>query len=335
MSRNREVSLTVAIPTLNRAELVGRAVESALAQRRDDIEILVSDNGSTDATQAVLERYQDPRLRLIRHDRTMTAVAHGNYLVGQARGALFVGLSDDDWIEPDFCGLAIDLYGRHPELRFAYSGAYVHYADVVVPSTLGPEVESGEDFLRASFAQEREVSWCASVSRSADLRADPIPEGRIFGDMYHWTRLALRGPVGCILFHLSNYMAYGRNHRNVVTVSPVLVWAKKHACSRTKCQRVFGDVSRRMNCGFFDRDATRYVARSTANQFMWNGLRGASRIGLARSAIAGLSYLRDIGNIVVWLRVLGGILAPRWLIERRMLAAAKRSARQRVARPVD
>jgi Glycosyl transferase family 2 len=327
------VALTLAIPTLNRAELVGRAIESALSQGRDDIEILVSDNGSTDSTPAVLERYRDPRLRIIRHDRTMSAISHGNYLINDARGELFVGLSDDDWIEPEFCGRAIELYQRHPEIHFAYSGAYVHYADTQVPSLLGPEVESGDDFLRAYFAQGREVCWCASVSRTADLRANPLPEGRIFGDMYSWTRLALRGPVGCIPLHLSHYTAYGRGHRNVVTVTPVLDWAKE---TRQLADEVSAGLRSSLSpeeLRTFERDAARYVARSTANQFMWNALRGANRLGLARSALTGLSLLGEIGNIVVWPRVLGGILAPRWLIEQRMLAAAQRNARERVARP--
>lgn len=332
MNRMSGVALTVAIPTLNRAALVGRAIESALSQRRDDIEILVSDNGSTDGTPAVLERYRDPRLRTIRHDRTMSAAAHGNYLIREARGALFVGLSDDDWIEPEFCGRAIELYERHPEIHFAYSGAFVHYADVAVPSLLGPEVESGGDFLRACFAQKREVSWCASICRATDLRADPQPEGRIFGDMYYWTRLALRWPVGCIPLHLSHYTAYGRDHRNVVTVTPVLDWAKE---TRLLADEVSTGLRGRLSTEelqTFERDAARYVARSTANQFMWNALRGASRLELARSALAGLAYLSEIGNIVVWLRVFGGILAPGWLIEQRMLAAARRNARQRIAR---
>jgi glycosyltransferase involved in cell wall biosynthesis len=47
--------LTIAIPTLNRAQLLTRAIESALAQTSPDIEIIVSDNGSTDDTPAVID----------------------------------------------------------------------------------------------------------------------------------------------------------------------------------------------------------------------------------------------------------------------------------------
>jgi glycosyltransferase involved in cell wall biosynthesis len=326
------VRLTVAIPTLNRSQLVGRAIESALAQCRDDIEILVSDNGSTDGTPAVLGRYRDPRLRTVRHERTMSAVAHGNLLIREARGGLFIGLSDDDWLEPEFCGRAIELYERHPEIRFAYSGAWFHYGDVAMPSLVGPEIERGEEFLRACFAQRREVCWCASVCRTADLRADPLPEGRIFGDMYYWTRLALLGPVGCIRLHLSHYTAYATDHRNVVTVSPVLEWARE---VRLLTDEVSAGLRSRLTSAeliVFKRDAARYVARSTANQFVWNRLRGAGRPGLAAAALAARPYLSEAGNVVVWLRVLGGILAPRWLIERCMLAAAGRNRARRVAR---
>jgi glycosyltransferase involved in cell wall biosynthesis len=323
--------LSIVIPTLDRSHLVGRAVESALAQRGADIEIIVSDNGSSDSTPQVLAGYSDPRLRKFRHERTMPAVAHGNFLIAQARGELFVGLSDDDWLEPRFCARAIDLYARHPQIHFAYSGALFHFGDVAMPSHLGPEIEQGEDFLRAVFAQKREVCWCASVCRTADLRADPLPEGRIFGDMYYWTRLALRGPVGCIPAHLSHYTAYARQHRNVVTVSPVLEWARE---VRLLADEVSSRLQSRLEpqaLRVFQRDAARYVARSTANQFMWNSLRGARRMALARAALAGLPYLLRFDDIVIWLRVIGGIAAPRWLIEQRMIAAARRATSQRVA----
>jgi glycosyltransferase involved in cell wall biosynthesis len=326
-------ALTIVIPTLNRGELVGRALESALAQRDADIEVLVSDNGSSDSTPEVLARYADARLRKVRHERTLSPTAHGNFVIGAARGALFVGLSDDDWLEPGFAARAIELYRRHPALRFAYSGAFFHYGDVPMPSQLGPEIEPGDEFLRATFAQKREVCWCASICRTADLRADPLPEGRIFGDMYYWTRLALGGPVGCIRAHLSHYTAYARRHRNVVTVSPVLEWARE---VRLLADEVSSGLQGRIDARAmreFRRDAGRYVARSTANQFMWNSLRGASRLALARAALQGFPLLARIDDIVIWLRVIGGICAPPWLIEQRMIAAARRATRQRHAVP--
>jgi len=87
--------LTIAIPTINRANLLRRAIESALAQTSPEIEIIVSDNGSTDETPEVIARYAGRGLRTFRHPSTIHAVKHGEFLIEQSRGEFFLGLSDD------------------------------------------------------------------------------------------------------------------------------------------------------------------------------------------------------------------------------------------------
>ena len=89
-----------------------------------------------------------------------------------------------------------------------------------------------------------------------------------------------------IPFHLSNYTAYGRDHSNVVTTSPVLTGPRRLACSREKYQQAFEPGSHRRR--YAPSSETRLASSSsTANQFMWNALRGASRLGLARSPSLG------------------------------------------------
>ena len=56
--------VTIAIPTFNRASWLGDCVRSALSQSYRNIEVLVSDNASTDDTQSVLSEFPDPRLRV-------------------------------------------------------------------------------------------------------------------------------------------------------------------------------------------------------------------------------------------------------------------------------
>ena len=77
----------IAIPTHNRADLIGRAVRSALDQTHPDIEVMVVDDGSTDATAAALSAFlEDPRfcyVQLARNAGAATAknvaIALGNY----------------------------------------------------------------------------------------------------------------------------------------------------------------------------------------------------------------------------------------------------------------
>lgn len=95
-------SVSIAIPTYNRADKLERAVRSALAQTHSDLEVVVSDNASTDDTGERLARLEasDPRVRTVRQGANHGMVANLN-----AAGALAVGkhvmlLSDDDWLAP-------------------------------------------------------------------------------------------------------------------------------------------------------------------------------------------------------------------------------------------
>lgn len=60
---------SVVVPTYNRETCIGRCVDSCLAQTDGDFELIVVDDCSEDATVEVLRRYDDPRLRVVVHDR--------------------------------------------------------------------------------------------------------------------------------------------------------------------------------------------------------------------------------------------------------------------------
>ncbi|XIA62295.1 glycosyltransferase family 2 protein [Bradyrhizobium sp. TZ2] len=62
--------MTIAIPTFNRAALLKDCVQSALSQTYTNIEVLVSDNASTDDTTKVLREFSDNRLRILRQKKT-------------------------------------------------------------------------------------------------------------------------------------------------------------------------------------------------------------------------------------------------------------------------
>jgi glycosyltransferase involved in cell wall biosynthesis len=87
---------SILVTAYNREQQIERCVRSGLEQTFDDFEIVVVDDASTDATLAVLEAVDDPRLRVVRHERNRgisparaTAVAH-------ARGEWLV-IVDSDW----------------------------------------------------------------------------------------------------------------------------------------------------------------------------------------------------------------------------------------------
>ena len=322
--------LTIVIPTLNRAALVSRAIESALAQTYQDIEIIVSNNGSTDETRHVLERYaRAPRLRLIHRDVTIPATEHGSTLVQQARGEFFLGLSDDDWLEPEFAAKVLALFDRRPDLSFVWTGCVIHYGAAEMPAFVGPEVETGLDFLAAFLAGERNVCWCACVTRTGDLRQiGPIPDDVICGDMFYWTKLAAAGHVGCVPEPLSHYVSFRDAGDGIAGGTPVLAWARD-------TQRWVDDILQfcdkatdgRYPRSALERHAAIFLSRSTANQFVWKALRGERRSALLQAVVPALRYLRG-PEPSQWVRVAAAILSPRWLLKNRMMAEAKRRTRK-------
>jgi lambda repressor-like predicted transcriptional regulator len=95
--------VTIAVPTYNRANTYLRScLESALRQTYKNIEIIVSDNGSTDGTEALVRRYADPRLRYFKQSTNIVPNENFNFCLRQARGAYFLLLLDDEQIDLDF-----------------------------------------------------------------------------------------------------------------------------------------------------------------------------------------------------------------------------------------
>jgi glycosyltransferase involved in cell wall biosynthesis len=99
-----EPLVTIAIPTFNRAAKLRRAAGSALGQTHAAVEVLISDNASSDETEALcLELARsDQRVRYLRSPVNRGPTANFNRLFAEARGDYVMMLSDDDWLEADY-----------------------------------------------------------------------------------------------------------------------------------------------------------------------------------------------------------------------------------------
>jgi len=310
--------LTIAIPTVDRAYCIQRAVESALAQPVGDLEVLVSNNASTDETRSLLDalcsQRSDPRLRVVHHEQRMPITAHAGFLIGEARGAMFLGLSDDDWIEPAFVPRVLRLVDSYTKLSFVYTRCRVHVGDLSLASPAGPELEEPLDFLEAYFAGWRQVYWCGCVTRTADLRRiGTLPSDRLIGDMYYWTKLALEGPVGFVNEFLAHYTYLAGNASIGI---PARQWAKETAILASEvlqgATKLRASAERRAR---IHEHTAAYVARSTANQLALNAQCGMGKWALLSECMACARYLT--GDLTALLRIGLALLLPpaaiRWL----------------------
>lgn len=107
--------VTLAVPILNRTTYLRETLLSVLAQDYDNLDILVSDNGSHDETPALAQALikADPRARFRRNDATVPCHEHFNQCLQAGRGEFFILLCDDDRISPNFVSELVGVAVRH------------------------------------------------------------------------------------------------------------------------------------------------------------------------------------------------------------------------------
>lgn len=115
--------LSIGLPVYNGQKYLAESLDALLAQTYQDFELIISDNASTDGTQAIARAYadRDPRVRYVRQARNVGAAPNHNFVVTQARGELFKWASHDDLYGPDLLRRCIEALDRDPDVVLAHS----------------------------------------------------------------------------------------------------------------------------------------------------------------------------------------------------------------------
>lgn len=121
-------TISVIIPTFNRAKLLARAVESVFAQESPCDEILVIDDGSQDDTKDVVQHLQRkaPVPLFYSYQRNRGAAAARNLGIQHAKGNLLAFLDSDDWWLAGKLGLQIAAMERHPDYLISHTQELWH-----------------------------------------------------------------------------------------------------------------------------------------------------------------------------------------------------------------
>lgn len=219
-------NISVIINNYNYGELVGRAIESALAHTADTVEVVVVDDGSTDGSVDVLARYRD-RVRLIVQENGGQAAAI-NAGVRESRGEILCFLDADDWWVPQKISAIIEVMKANPRVALAYH-------------RLQPALVDGEPILKPfprtlclgdlAPRMARSAGWwpfpltsALSVRRSAWEVAGPIPtELRISADAWLVGIYPFLGDVAALPAALGFYCLHGRNNWSRQGVDPVML----------------------------------------------------------------------------------------------------------------
>jgi hypothetical protein len=98
---------TIGIPTFNRAEFLKESLYAAINQNYPNLQIVVSDNASSDNTESVVNSFKDSRITYHRNDSNVGAAGNFARTLELANGKYFSWLQDDDIIFGDFVSRAV------------------------------------------------------------------------------------------------------------------------------------------------------------------------------------------------------------------------------------
>jgi glycosyltransferase involved in cell wall biosynthesis len=215
--------VSVVIPTYNRADVLGEAIESAFAQDVPELEVVVVDDGSTDATPQLLDGLRE------RHGSALTVVrqanagesAARNEGIRRARHELVALLDSDNRWRPHKLERQLAIHAEHPEIEFSFTGY----------ETLGPP--HGEPVLLDDWtndsrqALEQLLAGCCVNTSSVVATKRVLTEVGLFDtslvccqDHDLWLRLAA---TGCRMGYVRDSLLEYRVHAGGTSSDQALV----------------------------------------------------------------------------------------------------------------
>ena len=173
MTERKDPLVTIGIPTFNRAgNYLRQALECAVNQTYPNIEIIVSDNCSTDQTEALVENFSSPRIKYHRHNHNIGAINNFNYCLEQAEGRYFLLLHDDDMIDPDLIDSCIKALGNQIETGVIITGTRIVDGNGKVISEIPNRLQhcSTTDFFQGWFSSQVALYLCSTLYNTKRLK---------------------------------------------------------------------------------------------------------------------------------------------------------------------
>lgn len=120
--------VSVCVPTYNRPKTLERTINCLLNQTYKNLEIIISDNCSTnEEVERVINKYlTDTRITYIRQSVNKGAIFNFNYVIEQAKGDYFMRLADDDWLDENYIESCLNFLLNNTEYSAAYGRAKIY-----------------------------------------------------------------------------------------------------------------------------------------------------------------------------------------------------------------
>jgi CMP-N-acetylneuraminic acid synthetase len=118
--------ITAYTPTYNCGKFLEKSIESVLKQTYADFELIVINDGSTDDTSQVLQKYiNNPKIRIIEHKKNIGFVKTAAVILPKTKGEYIIRVDGDDFLDENTFLVMASILDKHPEIGMVYSD-YFH-----------------------------------------------------------------------------------------------------------------------------------------------------------------------------------------------------------------
>jgi glycosyltransferase involved in cell wall biosynthesis len=198
--------VSIGLPVYNGENYLAETLDSILAQTFRAFELIISDNASTDGTEAICRKYAaaDPRIRYFRNAENLGAARNYNRAFQLARGEYFKWSGHDDPLAPTFLVRCVEVLDRDPEIVLCFTRIRAidaqgeeHDVGALTARTLAPKPQLGSAqahvrFYHTVVADHPQGAVFGLIRRSILARTELIGSYRS-SDLTLLGELALRG----------------------------------------------------------------------------------------------------------------------------------------------
>lgn len=190
--------VSIGLPVYNGENYLEEAIESILQQTFEDIELIISDNASTDGTAQICRHYAglDKRVRYHRLPKNLGAAANFNEVFKLASGEYFKWAAHDDRLAPGFVGMCVDVLDSNKDCVLAFSRVRVIGNSGEVIEDYNPTVSADSVEVSLRFGNMIQLHKCFEIFgliRRDALQNTPLMGAYANGDGVLLARLSLFG----------------------------------------------------------------------------------------------------------------------------------------------
>ncbi|MEG4807419.1 glycosyltransferase [Microcoleus sp. F8-D3] len=173
--KNAPPLVSICIPTYNGEAFIAETIKSALAQTYPNIELIISDDGSTDSTIAIAQSFQSETsvdFRIILH-RNYGLSQNWNFCISQAKGQYIKFLFQDDLLAPECIEKMVALAQKHPEIGMVFSPRGITIAEDESNPILRKASQSIKD-LHKSWSNLKSIQPGKELLSDTNCLSNPI-----------------------------------------------------------------------------------------------------------------------------------------------------------------